>query len=58
MQANEEHRPRKSACATRSLEQEQERVARLSIEERIKRSLSMGRRFAWLAPAPIKDTDQ
>ncbi len=45
-----EHRPRRSACAARSREQELERIKRLSVQARIEAALTMGSRFAWLKP--------
>jgi hypothetical protein len=45
---------RRSACASKSLEAELERLAKMSIEEKIKEALTMGRRFSWLKPAPTK----
>ncbi len=42
------HRPRRSSCAEASLRAEMERVDRMTIEERVKASLSMGQRFSWV----------
>ena len=43
-------RPRPSACADAAFKAELERVKRMTIEERVKASLSMRERFAWLEP--------
>ena len=45
------HRPRRSASAEASLRAEIERVDRMTIEERVKAALSMGKRFSWVQPA-------
>lgn len=45
-------KPRRSRCASLSLLQEQERLRRLSVAERIRAALSMQSRFSWLKPAP------
>ena len=47
-------RPRRSACAAQAREREQERIRRLSVQERIAAALTMGARFAWLKPKPAK----
>jgi hypothetical protein len=47
-------RPRRSACAARSLAQDLERLRRMSVEARIAAALSLGARFSWLKPA-VKD---
>ena len=46
--------PRRSACAAQAREREQERIRRLSVQERIAAALTMGARFAWLKPRPAK----
>lgn len=43
-------RRRRSACADAALRAELERIARMTIEERVKAALSMRERFAWLTP--------
>jgi hypothetical protein len=45
---------RRSACASKSLEAELERLSKMSIEEKINQALTMGRRFSWLKPAQAK----
>lgn len=50
------HRPRKSACAAAGLRAEIERVARMTIEERVKAALSIRGRFTWLEP--VKKTPE
>ncbi|MBX3744748.1 MAG: hypothetical protein KF833_05515 [Verrucomicrobiae bacterium] len=47
------HRPRVSRVAQASLQAEIERVAAMTIEERVRAALSMGDRFAWISPVPI-----
>ena len=44
--------PRRSKCATRSRELEQERVSGLTVEARIGSALTMNSRFCWLKPVP------
>jgi hypothetical protein len=46
--------PRRSACAAQAREREQERIRRLSVQERIAAALTMGARFSWLKPRPAK----
>ncbi len=46
--------PRRSACAAQAREREQERIRRLSVQERIAAALTMGARFAWLKPRQSK----
>ena len=41
-------RQRRSASAEAALRAEMERVGRMSVEERMKAALSMGRRFSWI----------
>jgi hypothetical protein len=45
---------RRSACASKSLKSELDRLAKMSVEEKINQALTMGRRFSWLKPAPAK----
>jgi len=45
---------RRSVCASKSLEAELERLAGMSVEERIRAALTMSHRFSWLQPAPAK----
>lgn len=47
------HRPRVSRVTRPSLQAEIDRVARMSIEERVRAALSMTNRFAWISSAPI-----
>jgi hypothetical protein len=46
--------PRRSTCAAQAREREQERIRRLSVQERIAAALTMGARFSWLKPKPAK----
>ena len=46
--------PRRSACAAQAREREQERIRRLSVQERISAALTMGARYSWLKPRPAK----
>jgi hypothetical protein len=46
----QQHRPRRSACASRSNAFELARIRSLSVAERIKTALTIGQRFAWLQP--------
>jgi hypothetical protein len=48
---------RRSACASKSLEAELERLAKMSVEEKINEALTIGRRFSWLKPAPVPKAD-
>lgn len=45
-------KPRRSKCATRSRELEQERVRAMTVEARIGAALTMNSKFSWLKPAP------
>jgi hypothetical protein len=47
-------RPRRSACADAALRAELGRVARMTVEERVKAALTMRERFAWLQPETEK----
>jgi len=42
------HQPRRSACADASLRAEIERVGKMTIEERVKAALSVGKKFSWV----------
>jgi hypothetical protein len=44
-------RRRRSACAEAAFRAQQERIDRMTVEERVKAALSMRERFAWLQPA-------
>lgn len=46
--------PRRSGCAAQAREREQERIRRLSVQERIAAALTMRARFSWLKPMPAK----
>lgn len=48
MQASRLHRPRRSTCADASLRAELERVGSMTVEERVKAALSIGKRFSWV----------
>lgn len=50
MSANSGHKPVHSRCAMQSRQRELERLRRMSIEERVRSALTMGRRFAWIRP--------
>jgi len=50
MNANIGHKPAHSRCAIQSRQRELERLRRMSIEERIRSALTMGKRFAWIRP--------
>ncbi|MHC4871632.1 MAG: hypothetical protein ACYTFY_07295 [Planctomycetota bacterium] len=52
------HIPRKSYCAAKSQKHEIERLKKMSIEERIKHSLSISNLFSWLKPTMCKDVDK
>ena len=43
-------RRRRSACAEAAFRAQQERIERMTVEERVKAALSMRERFAWLQP--------
>ncbi len=43
-------RRRRSACAEAAFRAQQERIDRMTVEERVKAALSMRERFAWLQP--------
>jgi hypothetical protein len=45
--------PRRSACAALSREQETARLRSLSVEQRIRASLAMRGKVAWLKPAKV-----
>lgn len=47
-------RPRVSRVARASLQAEIERMAAMTIEERVKAALSMRSRFAWISPVPVE----
>jgi len=46
------HRPRRSLCIDRAQEFEQQRIERLSVEDRIRLALSLKERFAGLVQNP------
>ena len=43
-------RPRRSACAARSRQEELERLRQMSVEERISAALTIRKRFEWIKP--------
>jgi hypothetical protein len=45
-------RRRRSACAEATFRAQQERIDRMTVEERVKAALSMRERFAWLKALP------
>jgi len=50
MNVNSGHKPAHSRCATQSRQREQERLRRMSIEDRVRSALTMGSRFTWIRP--------